>query len=53
MPTSGSIAIISAPQTCGSICAAVGIASGSLSTLSVAAGKSAPHAMREFYGYSG
>lgn len=52
MPTSGSIAIISAPQTCGSICAAVGTASGSLSTLSVAAGKIAPHCMREFYGYS-
>ena len=52
MPTSGSIAIISAPQTCGSICAAVGVASGSLSTLSVAAGKTAPHCMREFYGYS-
>jgi hypothetical protein len=51
IPTSGSIAIISAPQTCGSICAAVGLASGSLSALSVAAGKSAPHCMREFYGY--
>ena len=51
MPSSGSIAIISAPQTCGSICAAVGCASGSLTTLSVAAGKSAPHAMSEFYGY--
>jgi len=52
MPASGSIAIISAPQTCGSICAAVGLASGSLSALSVAAGKTAPHAMSEFYGYS-
>lgn len=52
MPASGSIAIISAPQTCGSICAAVGCASGSLTTLSVAAGKTAPHCMREFYGYS-
>ena len=52
MPASGSIAIISAPQTCGSICAAVGCASGSLTTLSVAAGKTAPHGMREFYGYS-
>lgn len=52
MPASGSIAIISAPQTCGSICAAVGVASGSLSTLSVAAGKTAPHCMREFYGYN-
>ena len=52
MPASGSIAIISAPQACGSICAAVGCASGSLTTLSVAAGKSAPHCMREFYGYA-
>lgn len=56
MPTSGCIAIKSAPQTCGSICAAVvqggGGASGSLSALSVSAGKSAPHCMREFYGYS-
>lgn len=52
MPASGSIAIISAPQTCGSICAAVGCASGSLTTLSVAAGKTAPHSMTEFYGYA-
>jgi len=52
MPASGSIAIISAPQACGSICAAVGTASGSLTALSVAAGKSAPHAMTEFYGYT-
>jgi hypothetical protein len=52
MPASGTIAIISAPQTCGSICAAIGCASGSLSTLSVVAGKTAPHAMTEFYGYT-
>ena len=52
MPLSGTIAIISAPQTCGSICAAVGCASGSLLALSVAAGKTAPHSMTEFYGYS-
>jgi len=55
MPASGSIAIISAPQTCGSICAAVGTASGSLSTLSVAAGSpysTAPYCMREFYSYT-
>ena len=51
MPASGSIAIISAPQACGSICAAVGCASGSLTTLSVAAGKTAPHSMSEFYNY--
>jgi hypothetical protein len=51
MPASGTIAIISSPQTCGSICAAVGLASGSLSTLSVAASKAAPHAMTEFYGF--
>jgi len=50
MPASGSIAIISAPQTCGSICAAVGLASGSLSALSVAAGTAG--CMRNFYGYN-
>lgn len=53
MPASGSLGIISAPQACGSICAAVGITSGSLSALSVAATppKTAPHSMLEFYGY--
>ncbi len=55
MPASGCIAIVSAPQTCGSISAAVcGTAQGScLSALSVAAGKTAPHCMTEFYGYAG
>lgn len=53
MCTSGAIGIISAPQGgCSSICTAVGCASGSLSVLSIAAGKTAPHAMSEFYGYS-
>ena len=52
MCSTGAIGIISAPQGgCSSICAAVGCASGSLTTLSVAAGKTAPHAMSEFYGY--
>lgn len=55
MPASGCIAIVSAPQTCGSISAAVcGTAQGScLSALSVAAGKTAPHCMTEFYGFAG
>ena len=52
MPASGCIAIISAPQTCGSICAAVGCASGSLLTLSAAAGPSQTGAMSDFYGYT-
>jgi hypothetical protein len=52
MPASGSIAIISAPQACGSICASVAVASGSLSTLSACAGKLAPHSMLEFYGFA-
>jgi hypothetical protein len=52
MPASGNIAIISAPQTCGSICAAVVCASGSLNTLSNAAGKATPHCMREFYSFA-
>ena len=52
MPASGSIAIISAPQTCGSICAAVGIASGSLCTLSLSAARPTPYCMRNFYGFS-
>lgn len=53
MPASGTVAIISAPQTCGSICAAVQVASGSLLLLSQCAGKSGPHGMTEFYGYAG
>ena len=54
MPTSGCIAIIASPQTCGSIRTAVtSSASGSLSTLSIAAGKTGtPYGMREFYGYA-
>jgi hypothetical protein len=56
MPSSGSIGLVSAPQTCGSIaCAVCGTNASppySLNTLSAAAGKSAPHSMLEFYGYS-
>jgi len=55
MPVSGSLSICvaaGAPQTCRSIRWAVGVDSGSLSTLSACAGKSAPHCMREFYGYN-
>lgn len=53
MPTSGCIAIKdNTIQTCSSICAAVGGVTGSLCSLSITAGKSAPHCMREFYGYS-
>jgi hypothetical protein len=53
MPASGSLGIISAPQTCGSICAAVGIANGSLTTLSLCADKTtAPYCMSEFYNYA-
>lgn len=57
MPASGLLGIINDPQAaCSSICnavfAATGVGSGSLTTLSVAAGKTAPHAMSEFYGYT-
>lgn len=56
MPTSGSLSICLATGSvllCRSIAAAVtSSSSGSLRTLSTAAGKSAPHCMREFYGYS-
>jgi len=55
IPVSGSLSIKGTAGTCRSICQAVvdggGGASGSLSTLSVNAGKSAPHCIREFYGY--
>lgn len=51
--TSGSLSICAAAGTCRSIEQAVtSTQSGSLSTLSVAAGKAAPHSMLEFYGYS-
>jgi hypothetical protein len=53
MPASGSIAIIdNTLQVCSSIRTSVGLACGSLCALSVAAGKTAPHAMSEFYGYT-
>ena len=57
MPSSGCIALRSCITgcACSSIsCAVAGIACSpaSLSSLSVQAGKSAPHAMTEFYGYS-
>jgi hypothetical protein len=52
MPASGSIAIIdNTLQTCSSVCAGVNYASGSLETLSIIAGKTAPHAMTEFYSF--
>ena len=53
MCTSGSLSICATAGTNRSIATAVtSSSSGSLSTLSVAAGKGAPHAMTEFYGYS-
>jgi hypothetical protein len=52
MPVSGTIAIISAPQTCGSICASIGCASGSLATLSALTGRAAPYSMLDFYDYT-
>jgi hypothetical protein len=56
MPASGSIAILNNTlQTCSSIAVAVdGNATPpkSLATLSATAGKTAPHGMTEFYGYS-
>jgi len=56
MPVSDSLSIClaaGAPQLCRSIALAVSsTSSGSLSTLSACAGKSAPHCMREFYGYN-
>lgn len=57
MPVSGSIGITTCPNgTCSSICAAVFAACGfhicSLSSLSTTVGKTAPHCMREFYGYT-
>lgn len=57
MCSSGSLGIISAPQSgCSSIamavCGSVTSPPYSLSGLSVSAGKTAPHAMTEFYGYA-
>jgi len=53
MPASGCLGIKTCPQgACSSISTAVGTGSGSLSALSVSAGKSAPHAMSEFYSYT-
>ena len=56
IPTSGNLSIKAVAGVCRSICTAVvqggGGASGSLSALSVSAGKGAPHGMREFYGYN-
>lgn len=52
IPTGGTIAIISAPQTCGSICAAVGVACGSLCGLGIIAGKTASYTMSSFYTYA-
>lgn len=57
MPASGCIGIITCPNSvaCTSIAQAVDgnvTPPKSLSTLSVSAGKTAPHAMTEFYNYS-
>jgi len=53
MCTTGNLSIKTVAGTCRSIDAAVTTcSSGSLSILSVAAGKTAPHCMREFYGYN-
>ena len=55
MPTSGELRISGCSQACGSIMKAVCstyTVPQSLSTLSVTAGKTAPHAMTEFYGYA-
>ena len=48
----GNLSICATAGACRSISTAVGTGSGSLSALSVSAGKSAPHCMREFYGFS-
>lgn len=57
MPTSGSLGIKTCPNSvpCTSIAQVVDgnvVGNKSLSTLSTTAGKTAPHCMREFYGYS-
>lgn len=55
MPTTGCIALKTCLVgcACSSICVAVGyVGTASLSAISVDAGKTAPHCMREFYGYS-
>lgn len=49
--SSGSLSICATAGTNRSISTEVGTGSGSLSALSVSAGKSAPHGMLEFYGY--
>jgi hypothetical protein len=52
MPASGNIAIINNTlQTCSSLCASVLGSTGSLLDASVIAGKTAPHAMSEFYSF--
>ena len=53
MPASGSIGIISAPQTNGSICTVVGQTTGSLLALGADACKTKPVSMRNFYSYVG
>lgn len=55
MPASGNIAILSTPQTCGSISCAVdgnNTPPKCLTTLGSTAGFSAPFCMSDFYGYS-
>lgn len=53
MPATGSIAIISAPQTCGSICASVAQSTGSLLALGADACKTLPISMASFHSYVG
>ena len=52
LPTSGDLSLKTTAGVSRSISCAVGSTSGSLTTLSITAGKSSPHCMREFYGYS-
>jgi len=52
MCTTGNLSVCATAGTNRSISTAVGTGSGSLSALSVSAGKTAPHSMLEFYGYS-
>lgn len=55
MPTSGNIGLKYCVTgiACSSICVAAGYSgTASLSAISDDVGKSAPHCMREFYGYS-
>lgn len=52
LPTTGSLSIKTAAGVDRSIACEIGTTNGSLCSLSITAGKAAPHCMREFYGYS-